>query len=228
VALVVAASMGACAAAAPTAGTAVRPKARARADFDPCESSKPVWREYRGPLQRARCEQDMFLTMAGVAEQLDVGCEACHVKTGPKSFDYPKMTEMKKKALWMDHYFMDNLKRRDGDPMTCKSCHLDRNGKPSLHFLGTPRDIPYAVEWMTNVMTSRFVLPDGSTPRCTTCHGANFGMPGFKSRLISTELPFAPAPPADLFAEPPPAPSAPSAPASSAPVAPAGAPSAAP
>ncbi len=216
-ALALGASLGACGAPATSAGPADTPRPspspRPRADFDPCEGSKPVWRAYAGPLKSARCEQDMFLTMASVAEQLDVGCEACHVKTGPKSFDYPKMTEMKKKALWMSHYFIDQLRRRDGAPMTCKSCHVDRAGKPSLHFLGTPRDIPYAVEWMTTVMTSRFVLPDGSTPRCTSCHGANYGMPGFKKQLILTELPFAGAPSPDLFAEPPPRPEQPLSPA---------------
>jgi hypothetical protein len=190
------------------------------AHFDPCAASPPVWRKYDGILKRAKCDQDMFLTMAGVADALDVKCEACHVPNpSGKGFDYPKMTEMKKKALWMDHYFIENLRQRDGQPMRCKSCHVDKSGKPSLHFLGTPRDVPYAIEWMSTVMTSKFTQKDGTDLKCKNCHGGGWGSKEFSKKLILTSLPFTAPPPAELFAEPPPHEAASSAPISSAPAA---------
>jgi len=178
--------------------------------FDPCKSSPPVWREYHGLLKHAKCDQDMFLTMAGVADQLGQECGGCHVpKETGKGFNYPKMTDMKRKALWMDHYFVEGLLQRDGQPVKCKSCHLDRNGKPAVHFLGAPRDTKYAVEWMSTVITGRFVQKDGSPLMCKNCHGGGWGTAEFQKKLILGELPLGPPPSADLFAEPPPAPATP-------------------
>ena len=86
-------------------------KVGATTDFDPCEGSKPPWREYFGPLKGVRCEQEQFLRMADVARQLDVKCQHCHVPDPQKedAFIYSDMTENKEKALWMHHSLMTGL-----------------------------------------------------------------------------------------------------------------------
>ncbi len=152
---------------------------------DACVDSPPPWRKYDGPLRDVRCEQEMFLTMAGIADDLGVKCGHCHqTKPDGKSFDYPPMTKNKETALWMDQTFMRSLKRADGQPMTCASCHVDKHGKPAAKFLGTPRDIPWTVEWMTTVMTNRFVLENGEKLKCKHCHGAAWGQKGFLKEVI--------------------------------------------
>jgi len=181
---VVLAAAAACGPPADLRKTALEPQTEGSVE-DPCIDSPPPWRKYDGPLQNAKCEQDMFLTMAGIADDLGVKCGHCHVpKPGGKSFDYPPMTKNKETALWMDQTFMRSLKRADGKPMLCSSCHVDKNGKPSAKFLGEPRDIGWTVEWMTTVMTNRFVLENGEKLKCKHCHGATWGSKEFLKQVI--------------------------------------------
>ncbi len=180
---VVLAAMAACGP-APEVKKPLGPSASAAVE-DACIDSPPAWRKYDGPLRNVRCEQEQFLTMAGIADDLGVKCGYCHVpKPGGKTFDYPPMTPHKEVALWMDQTFMRSLKRADGKPMTCGDCHLDKNGKQSAKFLGEPRDIAFTVEWMTTVMTNRFVLANGDKLKCKHCHGATWGSPDFKKEVI--------------------------------------------
>lgn len=156
--------------------------------IDPCADDKtPPPHPFDGPLKSARCEQEMFSTMAGIAEDLGVKCGYCHVPkpNNPKSFEYERMTEHKEVALWMSHTFMSGLARADGKPMTCgEICHVDRNGKPAAKFLGEPRDVSYAANWMTTVMVNQLRKRDGSKLKCKDCHGAAWGMPGFQAKVI--------------------------------------------
>ncbi len=156
--------------------------------IDPCAEDKtPPPHPYDGPLKNARCEQEMFSTMAGIADDLGVKCGYCHVPkpNNPKSFEYERMTEHKEVALWMSHTFMSGLARADGKPMTCGGiCHVDKSGKPAAKFLGEPRDVSYAVNWMTTVMVNQLRKRDGSKLKCKDCHSAAWGMPGFQAKVI--------------------------------------------
>ncbi len=213
---------GACSSAAP------EPPARTKApgpEADVCEGSKPPWRDYTGPLRGVRCEQEQFLRMSVIMDDLGVKCGFCHQAkddTG-KNFDYPAMTANKETGLWMHRTFVDGLRRADGKPTECGDCHVGKDGKPAAKFLGTPRDVAWSVEWMTTTMTNRFVHKDGSKLKCKHCHDAGWGEPGFVRKVIGRDLPFAPpaasaaAAPADTAAPTvPPSPSIPPA-ASSAP-----------
>lgn len=193
---------------APEAKKPAGPSASAPVE-DACIGSPPAWRKYDGPLRNVRCEQEQFLFMAGIADDLGVKCGYCHVeKPGGKTFDYPPMTPHKEVALWMDQTFMRSLKRADGKPMMCGDCHVDKNGKPAAKFLGQPRDIAWTVEWMTTVMTNRFVLQNGDKLKCKHCHGASWGSKDFKKEVIgkTEQVPHIDLPPP--AAEPPPAASA--------------------
>ena len=183
-------------------------KVGATTDFDPCEGSKPPWREYFGPLKGVRCEQEQFLRMADVARQLDVKCQHCHVPDPQKedAFIYSDMTENKEKALWMHHSLMTGLRRKDGEPMKCKSCHLDKNGKPAAKFLGSPRDLAFTVEWMTTVMTRQFELADGGKLMCKSCHVGGWGTQAFDPKVIGKTVNVPRSPDADAI-EPAPLPS---------------------
>lgn len=176
-----------------------KPTPSSSSGFDPCLNDKPVWRTYDGPLKAARCEQEMFLTMGGIADQLGVDCNHCHEpkSAGQKGYNYDVMTPKKETALWMSRTFMSNLKRADGQPMTCGSCHVDKKGKPSAKFLGTPRDSAWAVEWMTTVMTNRFVALDGSKLKCKSCHVGTWGAADFQPKVIgrTEQVPHSPPPP---------------------------------
>ncbi|MBL8739905.1 MAG: hypothetical protein JNK04_02390, partial [Myxococcales bacterium] len=167
---------------------------------DACIDSPPAWRKYDGPLRNVRCEQEQFLTMAGIADDLGVKCGYCHLpKPDGKTFDYPPMTPHKEVAMWMDQTFMRALKRADGQPMMCSACHVDKNGKPAAKFLGEPRDIAWTVEWMTTVMTNRFVLENGEKLKCKHCHGATWGSKDFKKEVIgkTEQVPHVALPPSD-------------------------------
>ena len=154
--------------------------------FDPCAGSPPVPREFLGALKHARCEQDMFLTMASVADQLGVQCKHCHVPhpTDPKKEIYPPMTPKKEIANWMSQHLMASIKPKDGSPMRCKSCHTDDAGKPIAKILGNPRDPDKAQEWMTRVMTNKFVTLSGEKLKCKHCHVDNFTMKGWTAKVI--------------------------------------------
>lgn len=156
------------------------------AAIDPCEGEPPPPRKYFGPLRDARCEQEMFLTMSGIAEDLGVKCGYCHIpkEDNPKSFYYERQTPHKDIAFWMSETFMTGLKRKDGKPMDCASCHVDKGGNPAAKFLGEPRDLAWTVEWMTTVMANRFVLADGSKLKCKHCHVGAWGSSDFKPKVI--------------------------------------------
>jgi hypothetical protein len=141
---------------------------------------------YAGILRVARCEQDMFLTMAGVATQLGVECKYCHVPhpTDPKKEDYPVMTPKKEIANWMSMHLMQAIKPVDGGPMKCKLCHTDASGKPITKILGNPRDIMKAQEWMSLVMVNKFVTQKGEKLKCKSCHVGNFTTPAFQAKVI--------------------------------------------
>jgi hypothetical protein len=157
--------------------------------FDPCENNPPPPKEYQGILRNARCDQDMFLTMASVAGQLGAECSFCHVPTqdDPKKFDYPAMTERKRIANWMSQHLMSSLKQKDGEPMRCRSCHTDENGKPVRKILGDPRDPRKAQEWMAMVMVNRFTKLNGDKLKCRDCHGGNYGTPEWRGKVILTD-----------------------------------------
>jgi hypothetical protein len=178
---------GAGPAAAPAAPAAKGP------DIDICAGSPPVPREYTGILRNARCEQDMFITMASVGDQLGVECKHCHVpkKDDPTREDYPVMTPQKEVAAWMSVHLMTAIKPADGSPMRCKSCHTDESGKSVAKILGNPRDPVKANEWMSLVMTKRFVAADGSKLKCKSCHVGTPGTPEFRPKVIlqSAQLP---------------------------------------
>lgn len=165
-------------------------KKAAAADFDPCEGNRPPPKDYEGILRKARCDQDMYLTMASVSTQLGVECTFCHVpdKGGdPKALDYPAATQRKLVANWMSQHMMSSIKRKDGEPMRCKSCHVDEDGKPLRKILGEPRDLKKAQEWMALVMVNRFTKLDGSKLKCKDCHGGNYGTPEWRGEVILTD-----------------------------------------
>lgn len=184
VAIAIAAGCGA--APAPSAAPTPAPR-RAPSDFDACGGQPPPEKAYLGVLREARCDQDVFLTMAGVAEALGVACGHCHVaKPGgtAKDFEFPTMTRNKQVANWMKHQLVDRLRRADGSPVTCASCHQDAEGRAVAKILGEPRDRKKAMEWMSLVLVNDFTRADGSKLRCKDCHEAPPGMPGFRADLI--------------------------------------------
>src|SRR5262249_18392356 len=141
-----------------------------------------------------RCDQEMFLTMAGYAAQLGVECKHCHAPhpTDPNKEDYPKPTSKKEIANWMGSHLMKAIKAADGSPVRCKSCHTDSaTGKPVAKILGNPRDPVKAQEWMSMVMVNKFVTAKGEKLKCKSCHVDNFSKPGFRPSVIlrSDQLP---------------------------------------
>ncbi|MEJ7733738.1 MAG: hypothetical protein WKG00_31645 [Polyangiaceae bacterium] len=199
----------------PSAGASPRPTAVAAAGgaVDICAGNPPPPHPFSGLLSRARCDQEMFLTMAGVADQLGVECSHCHAPhpTDKQKEDYPKATPRKEIANWMGNHMMRAVKMADGSPMRCKSCHQDPDtGKSVARFLGNPRDPRKAQEWMTMVMVNRFVGLEGQKLRCKSCHVENFGKSAFQGKVIlrTDHLPpptHPPAPPPAAEPEPPPA-----------------------
>ena len=170
----------------PPVASAPAPPTSAKPAFDECADSGPVPRVYEGILRNARCDQQRFLTMASVADQLGVTCVYCHVPlpSDPRKEDYPVMTPRKEIASWMSQHLMQAVKPADGSPMRCKSCHTDENGKPVTKILGNPRDPAKAAEWMAMVMVNRFVAADGSKLRCRSCHVGTMGTPSFQAKVI--------------------------------------------
>jgi hypothetical protein len=166
--------------------TAPSTPASAAPAFDECKDSGPVPRPYEGILRGARCDQQRFLTMASVADQLGVVCVYCHVPspTDPKKEDYPVMTPRKEIANWMSQHLMQAVKPADGSAIRCKSCHTDENGKPVAKILGNPRDPAKASEWMAMVMVNRFVAADGSRLKCRSCHVGTMGTPQWQAKVI--------------------------------------------
>jgi len=158
--------------------------------FDPCDGSPPLTTKYLGVLQDARCDDDKFPIMADVATMLGVDCRHCHVPhpTDPKKEMYPVMTSKKETANWMRMHLMKGIKPADGSELKCKSCHTDEKGKPIAKILGTPRDTTFAHEWMSLVMTKKFVVAaTGEKLKCKHCHVGNIGTPEWHPKVISTD-----------------------------------------
>jgi hypothetical protein len=172
---------------APATASAAPTSKPAPEAFDPCAGSKAPPKEYFGLLKAVPCEQQMFLTMASVAGQLDVECKHCHAPhpTDPKKEDYPVMTPKKDVANWMSMHLMSSIKPADGSRMTCKSCHVDDKGKPIAKILGNPRDPGKAQEWMSLVMVNKFVARNsGDKLKCKSCHAGNYTTPQWKAKVI--------------------------------------------
>jgi hypothetical protein len=174
----------------PAAGT---PGAAPPGEDVVCKGSPPVPHPVTGVLRNARCEQDMYISMAGVADQLGVKCNYCHVTlaSDPTKEDYPPMTPKKEIANWMSLHLMQSIKPADGSPMKCQSCHTDDAGKPVAKILGNPRTRAAANEWMSEVMVNKFVALDGSKLKCKSCHVGSPSSPEWKPKviLVSDQLP---------------------------------------
>jgi hypothetical protein len=151
-----------------------------------CKGSPPVPHPLSGLLRNARCEQDMYISMASVTDQLGVKCDYCHAPKAddPSKQDYPVMTPKKEIANWMSLHLMQAIKPADGSPMKCKSCHTDDSGKPVVKILGNPRSKATANEWMSEVMVQKFVAADGSKLKCKSCHVGSPSSPEFKAKVI--------------------------------------------
>lgn len=50
------------------------------------------------------------------------------------------MTPKKEIANWMRMHLMSAIKPKDGSALTCKSCHVDHDGKPVAKIHGEPCD----------------------------------------------------------------------------------------
>src|SRR5262249_37795172 len=109
---------------APAAPAPAAPKAE---EIDICKDSPPVPHPFSGVLRNARCDQDMYISMASVADQLGVECTHCHAvkKDDPKKEDFPVMTPKKELANWMSMHLMQAVKHADGSVIKCRSCHTD-------------------------------------------------------------------------------------------------------
>lgn len=160
------------------------------APFDPCEGGLTLTTKYTGVLRDARCDDDRFPIMADTAKMLGVDCRYCHVPhpTDPKKELYPVMTPKKEIANWMRGHLMAAIKPADGSELRCVSCHVDKNGKPVAKILGTPRDEVYAHEWMSLVMTTKFVVrATGEKLKCKHCHVGNYKTPEWQAKVILTD-----------------------------------------
>lgn len=171
------------------AANPVIPASHAGALKDVCAGDDPMPHRFSGILESARCDQEMYLGMASVAEQLGVECSHCHAPASDgMGLSYWTTTPKKQIANWMKTDLMRSIKQADGSPVRCKSCHTDqRTGAPVAKILGDPRDPEKAQEWMTMVMTNKFVAANGEKLRCKSCHAANYGAPAFKPTVILTK-----------------------------------------
>lgn len=163
------------------------PAASMGVEHDVCEGSPPLpHAPLSGILRNARCDQDMYQSMAQVADQLGVECTYCHAakEEGKPERDFPKMTHKKEVANWMSMHLMAAIKPADGSPLKCSSCHTDDQGRPVAKILGSPRDKVKANEWMSLVMVKKFVAVDGSKLKCKSCHAGTPGTPEFRATVI--------------------------------------------
>jgi hypothetical protein len=98
---------------------------------------------------------------------LGVQCEGCHVSTAGK-LDYEAESPQKNvaKRMWKD--FVLGLKRTDGKPIFCDTCHqgkkefLDRSNEEALR------------TWMDDNFVAKLTRTDGKQQNCAACHGAPF------------------------------------------------------
>jgi hypothetical protein len=158
--------------------------------FDQCDSSPPLAIKYSGLLKEARCDYDRFPIMAGISTMLGCKCNHCHAPDPNNAREelYPVMTPKKEIANWMKNHLMKAIKPADGSEMKCSSCHLDEQGKPTPKILKTQRDTSYAHEWMSLVMTTKFVVAaTGEKLKCKSCHVGNFGTSDWQAKVILTD-----------------------------------------
>jgi hypothetical protein len=158
--------------------------------FDQCDNSPPLAIKYLGLLKDARCDFDRYPIMAGIATQLGVKCNYCHVPdpNDAKNELYPVMTQKKEIANWMSMHLMKAIKPADGSQIKCSMCHADEAGKPTPKILKSPRDTTYAHEWMSLVMTTKFVVAaTGEKLKCKHCHVGNYGTPEWQAKVILTD-----------------------------------------
>lgn len=175
-------------AAPPATGTALL--APTSKPFDACEGGLTLTTKYFGVLRDAKCDDDRYPIMAETAQMLGVDCRYCHVPhpTDPKKELYPVMTPKKEIANWMRGHLMAAIKPADGSALKCKSCHTDKAGKPVAKILGEPRDLGYAHEWMSLVMTTKFVVAStGEKLKCKHCHVGNYKTADWQAKVILTD-----------------------------------------
>lgn len=178
-------SASAIASGAPTASATSAPAPR-----DVCEGSPPRKVDYFGVLQDSKCDNDKFPIMAEVALMLGVECRYCHVPDPNNAREelFPVMTPRKEKANWMRMHLMKAIKPADGSKLECRSCHTDAKGNPVAKILGEPRDELHAQEWMSLVMTTKFVVAStGEKLKCKHCHVGNLKTPQWSSQVILTD-----------------------------------------
>ena len=133
---------------------------------------------------------DIDLHGPNIAKMLGVDCRYCHVPhpTDAKKEIYPVMTARKEIANWMRGSLMMAIKPADGSELKCSSCHTSASGKPVAKILGTPRDEVYAHEWMSLVMTTKFVVAaTGEKLKCKHCHVGNYKTPEWQAKVILTD-----------------------------------------
>ncbi|MGC4094158.1 MAG: hypothetical protein QM756_40855 [Polyangiaceae bacterium] len=141
----------------------------------------PLAKQYDGVLAAARCQAEIEVIMQRVSRALGVRCNYCHVQG-----DYGADTEHKRIANFMAREWVPRLKARDGRAVTCESCHL-QGARGVAKLLGAPRSEPRALEWMTSFLSEEFITRDAQPLRCKTCHGANWGSPDFRRKLLLTD-----------------------------------------
>jgi Cytochrome c7 and related cytochrome c len=185
-----------------------------RADLpDDCELSagkpppEPLRVPYDGVAKAARCQRAVYTIMGGLTHFLGVECKYCHAEP-----DYTADTHNKRIANWMARELVPRLQKRaaaaDGNrDVWCQDCHA---GRPKL--LGNPRRSDVAIEWMTTHLVEDFSTVAGKPPKCRDCHAADWGSPGFRPKLILSELSGLPSPVAPPDAPSPVAPADASAP----------------
>ena len=158
--------------------------------FDQCDKSPPLAKKYVGLLKDARCDYDRFPIMADVGKMLGVECKYCHAPDPDNAKEelYPVMTPRKEIANWMGMHLMTAIKPKDGSALTCKSCHVDEDGKPVAKILGEPRDARAARDWMSDVMVTKFVVAKtGEKLKCAHCHMGTFDSPTWQAKVILTD-----------------------------------------
>ncbi|HKY37772.1 MAG TPA: cytochrome c3 family protein [Polyangiaceae bacterium] len=148
---------------------------------------EPLRIPYQGVARAARCQREVYTIMGGITHFLDVECKHCHLEP-----DYSADTHNKQIANWMARELIPRLELREqaegrgGDTgVWCQDCHA---GKPK--FLGNPRRRDLAIEWMTTHLVEDFETTQGKPPKCKDCHGGDLGSPGFRAKIILTDLPF--------------------------------------
>ncbi len=101
---------------------------------------------------------------------LGTTCEGCHSKSGDQ-IDFKVETPNIKvtKKMWSE--YVGKLKKKDGGPIYCDSCHQKK-----MKFLDTADNRSLGV-WMKENFVSKLARKDGNSHACSTCHGSPFNGP---------------------------------------------------